>query len=102
MVAAVLERVSTVGEEEDAHASHASHHTRSSSAHVPPHRSLQGVAACEVDTQELLTVVASSPGLVGTSFQGDLGVEGPRLWGSSWGSASERHHGPGLEKGVLR
>lgn len=68
-------------EEEGDHASQAFHHTRSSSVHVLRHRSLQGVAACAVDTQELPAAVASSLGLAGTSFQGDLGVERPRLRG---------------------
>jgi hypothetical protein len=77
-LAVVLDRASTAGEEEqeDARASQASHHTRSSSAHDLPHRYLQGVAACAVDTP---TVVASSPGLSGTSFQGVLGAEGSSL-----------------------
>jgi len=76
--AEVLDLASTVGEEEGARASHPSHRIRSSSVHVPCHRCPQGAAACAVDTQELPTVVASSQDSEDTSFQGDLGVEGPR------------------------
>jgi len=79
-VAEVPEQASMAGEE-DGHAFQPSHHTRSSSVHVLRHRSLLGAVACAVDTPELPTVVASSLGLAGTSFRGDLGEEGSRLRG---------------------
>jgi hypothetical protein len=77
-VAEVLDQASTAGEEGGARASQASHRIHSASAHVLRHRSLQGAAACAVDIQELPVVAASTQDSGGTSFQGELGVEGPR------------------------
>ena len=75
-VAEVLDSASMAGEEEGAHASHASRHTHSSFVHVPRHRSLQGAATYVVDTQEPPTVVASTQDSEDTSSQGELGVVG--------------------------
>jgi len=76
--AEVPDQASTAGGEEGVRASQASHRIHLSSVHVLCHCSLQDVAACVVDTQEPLSVVASTQDLEDTSFQGGLGVEGPR------------------------